>query len=340
MTRIFYNKKEDDAYDVDKDKDEDEDDDADEDEDKDDEEDGEEDDEEDEDEDDDEDDVDYQDVPCDNDNDNELYNGLLFYDDNDDDLNWLEGGKYHVPSVRGKGGGRQPNPNRPPRPNTDGMSADEAKNALDHWEKDCRSTKDKARRALAHQVSQGEGSLDDSRSFTGVCDLTMRLMTEVKLHPLQIEHTFPTKNITLLRIAEGANLWGVRIILKQSDTHQIRVVGLQDTFHVVAYFSDSRSEWKITKCDIQHSKVNGQPPVQPLTDDDIPHDSAVDDMLHMEVGHADGDVPTPTNTGVRGRPQLPMCGRGKVKVKQPRIRSPLKSKWLIPIVKVEVSQYI
>ena len=113
------NEKEDDAYDVDKDEDEDEDEDedkdADEDEDKDDEEDGEEDDEEDEDEDDDEDDVDYQDVPCDNDDDNELYSGLLFYDDNDGDLNLLEGGKYRVPSVHGKGGGRQPNPNRPPK---------------------------------------------------------------------------------------------------------------------------------------------------------------------------------------------------------------------------------
>ncbi len=198
-------------------------------------------------------------MPCDNDDDNELYNGLLFYDDDDDELNSLEGGKYRVPSVRGKGGGRQPNPNPPPRPNTEGMSAAEAKNALDRWEKDWRSTKDKARRALAHQVNQGEGSLDDSRSFTGVCDLTMRLMTEVKLHPLQIEHTFPTKNITLLRIAEEANLWGVRIILKRSDTHQIRSVGLQDTFYVVAYFSDSRSEWKITNHEVRHPTCQSHP---------------------------------------------------------------------------------
>ena len=260
------------------------------------------------------------DVTSDNDDDN-VYNGLLFYDDDDDDLDSLEGGKYRVPSVRGKGGGRPPNPNRPPRPNTDGMSADKEKMALDRWDKDWRSMKDKARRALAHQVNQGEGSLDDSRSFTGVCDLTMRLMTEVELHPLELGHTFPTKNITLLRIAEEANLWGLRIILKRSDTHQIRAAGLQDSFHVVAYYSDARSEWKITKCDIQHSKVDGQPP------DVLPHGSAVDDMLYMEVGHADGDVPTPK--------QLPM--RGKAQVKQTRFRSPLKSKWLIPIVKVEVS---
>ena len=86
-----------------------------------------------------------------------MYNGLLFYDDDDDELKSLEGGKYRVPSVRGKGGGRQPNPNPPPRPNTEGMSAAEAKNALDRWEKDWRSTKDKARCALAHQVNQGEG---------------------------------------------------------------------------------------------------------------------------------------------------------------------------------------
>jgi len=151
-------------------------------------------------------------VPCDNDDDNELYNGLLFYDDDDDELNSLEGGKYRVPSVRGKGGGRQPNPNPPPRPNTEGMSAAEAKNALDRWEKDW-----------------------------------------------QIEHTFPTKNITLLRIAEEANLWGVRIILKRSDTHQIRSVGLQDTFYVVAYFSDSRSEWKITNHEVRHPTCQSHP---------------------------------------------------------------------------------
>jgi hypothetical protein len=45
---------------------------------------------------------------------------------------------------------------------------------------------------------------------------------------------------------------------------------------------------------------------------------------------------TPTK-GVRGRPQLPMCGRGKVKIKQTLIRSPMKSKWLIQIVNLEVS---
>ena len=87
----------------------------------------------------------------------------------------------------------------------------------------------------------------------------MRLMMEVELHPLQIEHTFPTKNITLLRIAEEANLWGVRIILKRSDTHQIRSVGLQDTFYVVAYFSDSRSEWKITNHEVRHPTCQSHP---------------------------------------------------------------------------------
>jgi hypothetical protein len=164
-------------------------------------------------------------------------------------------------------------------------------------------------------------------------------MTEVELHPLELGHTFPTKDITLMRIAEEANLWGVCIIMKRSDTHQIRTVGLLDSFNVVAYYSDLISEWKITKCDIQHPKVNGQPPVPPLTYDDLPNDAS--NVLNMEVGDADGD-PTPTNTTptnttrFRGK-QLPMSSKGKVKVKQTRVRSPLRSKWLIPILRAEVS---
>ena len=318
----------DDDDDEDNDDDEDDEDDEDEDEDNDDDE---------EDDDDDSQDVDYVDYQTSDNEDHNLYNGMLYHDDDDGDLDSLEGGKYRVPSVRGKRGGRKANPNRPPRPNTDGMSAEEAKEALDHWDKDWRRTKDRARRALAHQVNKGEGSLDESKAYTGVCDVTIRLMTEVELHPLELGHTFPTKDICLMRIAEEANLWGVRILMKRSDTHQIRAVGLLDSFDVVAYYSDRLLEWKITKCDIQHPKVNGQPSVPPLTYDDLPNNAS--DVLNIEVGDADGDPTpmntTPTNATPKQRPRgtpLPMSSKGNK-----RVRSPLRSKWLIPILRAEVS---
>jgi hypothetical protein len=72
-------------------------------------------------------DEDYDDI---NDED---YKGEL-YDDDESDDDSLEGGKYRVPSARGKGAGRKPHPDRPPKPNTDGMTEAEAVNSIKHWE--------------------------------------------------------------------------------------------------------------------------------------------------------------------------------------------------------------
>ena len=48
-------------------------------------------------------------------------------------------------------------------------------------------------------------------------------MGEVYNKPLLQGHTFPTKEIVLMRIAEEANLFGVRIGIKRSDHLQVRV---------------------------------------------------------------------------------------------------------------------
>jgi hypothetical protein len=72
-------------------------------------------------------DEDYDDI------DDEDYKGEL-YDDDESDDDSLEGGKYRVPSARGKGAGRKPHPDRPPKPNTDGMTEAEAVNSIKHWE--------------------------------------------------------------------------------------------------------------------------------------------------------------------------------------------------------------
>ena len=54
-------------------------------------------------------DEDYEDI------DDDDYVGEL-YDDDESDDDSLEGGKYRVPSARGKGAGRKPHPDRPPKP--------------------------------------------------------------------------------------------------------------------------------------------------------------------------------------------------------------------------------
>ena len=76
--------------------------------------------------------------------DDDDYVGELFDDDESDDDS-LQGGKYRVPSARGKGAGRKPHPDRPPKPNTDGMTEAEAFNCIKNWESEWKRTKDKAR---------------------------------------------------------------------------------------------------------------------------------------------------------------------------------------------------
>ena len=72
-------------------------------------------------------DEDYDDI------DGENYKGEL-YDDDESDDDSLKGGKYRVPSARGKGAGRKPHPDRPPKPNTYGMTEAEASNSIKSWE--------------------------------------------------------------------------------------------------------------------------------------------------------------------------------------------------------------
>jgi hypothetical protein len=107
-------------------------------------------------------------------------------------------------------------------------------------------TKDKARQSAANAANSGEGSIDSSTTFTGVCNLTLRTMSEVEQYPLCIGHSFPTNDRVLLRIAEEANLFGVRIKIKRSNSHQIHVYGVNDDFYVRAIYGDTHRRWTVT----------------------------------------------------------------------------------------------
>ncbi len=71
---------------------------------------------------------------------------------------------------------------------------------------------------------------------------------EVKASPLKVGDIFPTKDRLLLWIVEEANLYGVRMAIKRSDTFQVNTRGLnRDTFDVHGNFGKSTS-WKVTVC--------------------------------------------------------------------------------------------
>ncbi len=53
-------------------------------------------------------------------------------------------------------------------------------------------------------------------------------MAEVESSPLMLDHTFPTKELLLLRITEEANLNGCHVSSKRSDDYRVQVVGSSD----------------------------------------------------------------------------------------------------------------
>jgi hypothetical protein len=74
-------------------------------------------------------------------------------------------------------------------------------------------------------------------------------MVEVTNAPLLEGHTFPDKEIVLMRIVKEANLYGVRIKIIWSDGFQVDAKGVNgDPFHGVAYYGATALKWKVTKC--------------------------------------------------------------------------------------------
>jgi len=111
-------------------------------------------------------------------------NSEIFNDDDEDS----EGDDYYrVPSARGGGAGRKSNPGQPPKPNTDGMSPEEAAAVIDKWRLDWKRQRDLHRRTAAAARGHPEDEdvdLDMSR-FTGVCNPQFRTMGKVLLMNLQ-----------------------------------------------------------------------------------------------------------------------------------------------------------
>ena len=84
------------------------------------------------------------------------------------------------------------------------------------WKRDNDANRHTAAAAVALQ--DFDKSLDLSGyQFTGVCSRTLCEMKDVELHPLCKGDTFPNKELVMLRIAEEANLFAIRIQSRRND---------------------------------------------------------------------------------------------------------------------------
>jgi hypothetical protein len=223
------------------------------------------------------------------DDDDNFYKSSLFDDDDD---NSVEDAKYHVPFVRGAGAGRKPKSGRLDKPNTDGMSEKEKEEALGKWEKDWKRAQDRDRRKSARE------EVDDTITYTGVESELLQTMTEVKVTPLKVGDTFPTKERMILRMVEEANLYGVCMAIKRSDTFQVDARGLNGgSFHVHGNFG-IKTGWKVTVCVVGIKSVSC-----PATPNDTAAEKRTskagshetDDPL-VEIGVIGGQEVNPDNT--------------------------------------------
>ena len=98
----------------------------------------------------------------------------------------------------------------------------------------------------------------NATEFSGQTSPTIRPMTEVEAFPLKKNHTFNDKNILLLRIAEEANLRGIRLHVLKSNPMSVHVRGYK--FVVRANFSTLKG-WHCSRVQCREGEY------QPLAED-------------------------------------------------------------------------
>ena len=174
---------------------------------------------------------------------------------------------YRDTSERGKGAvGRKLVTGGPVKPNTDGLSEVEAEKLIMKWRKDRKKYTDHL--ALMKRKVQSKEDVqayDTSDEFTGVLVEKIRLQTQVEETPMMVGHTYPTKEIVLLRIAEEANVSGCMISFVRSDSKRVYATGGRDghKFCINVMYNNAHS-WKVEVCHTYPEKLVDEK----LVDDD------------------------------------------------------------------------
>jgi hypothetical protein len=150
--------------------------------------------------------------------DDELFQDDILEDNAEDDLEY-----YCVESTGRRG--RSLLSGGPPRPDTYGMSAAEAQEAIKEWRVLRKAYTDKMQRE--QRMLFGSNAANEIE-YSGVSDAGLWLMMDVEVTPLLKGHTFPTKEILLIQITKEANTAAVRLPLFEVTTTRYTSGDVQD----------------------------------------------------------------------------------------------------------------
>ncbi len=87
----------------------------------------------------------------------------------------------------------------------------------------------------------------DESEYTGDVTPTLRLMAQVINFHLKLGHTFPERDLVVLRIAEEANYRGILFQMEKSDELELYCRG-PDGFLV--YATNGNYGWTVTRCSV------------------------------------------------------------------------------------------
>ena len=94
----------------------------------------------------------------------------------------------------------------------------------------------------------------DTEGFSGCLTLGLRTMVDVQKCWLEVNHTFPDKEIMVLRVAKEANVRGINFVCTRSDLHDFKCTGPR--FCVIACHSEHLG-WFVSVAKVHESDEFG-----------------------------------------------------------------------------------
>ena len=243
------------------------------------------------------------------------YDDEVFQDDEE-----LEDFSYYRCTTQGKKG-RPLSGGGPERPDTSGMSEAAAKLALKAWRVERKAHNNKVQR-LRRKELRTTGNMGSNH--TGNLDPQLRTMTSVESNPLLVDHTFPSKEILFIRIAEEANVSGNNVSVKRSDDFRVEVVGSKQSKFRVAAACSATKGWQVTVCQTRLAKTTktNDPADEYEQEDEHPDDDGVE-------WDADGLSDEDEGDNEQTKQQR--------KYNSLLTRTPIKARWLLPFIKDKIA---
>ena len=218
----------------------------------------------------------------------------------------------------------------PVKPNYDGMSPGTKSVAMKAHSKKLKGFRDLLLRERRKEC-EGRAINWDKIQYDGDNFPNLRTMDMVKLRRLQAGDNFIDKHVVQLRIAEEANLRGIKIRWLISNNSRMVVKG--ENFEVIANLNDKRG-W-VVKIAAVRSGDDGVGDLDDVVDTDSEYEDNGDDDDSIGEDDDDGDDGNGEDDFIMDDDGV--CGEVKVKAKAPKLRSPLSSSWIVPLIKTVIT---